>query len=166
MKGLGRRALLAAASLVLVGCSPLSGGGSGSGGDPTIGGQNGGELRTDLEPITKRIPALADARSAKWRSGTLGDSRVPGPSTYWLHAVVELPQALYDEARAKSSEDAELPSSFSDSLGDLIPKGKYLSGEALNSFFAPSEEMRKRFAKVSAYLAAGEPTLVVAIISE
>ncbi len=47
-------------------------------------------MRTDLEPLTKRFSALGGPVSATWMSGTMGDARVPGPSTYWLDAIVEL----------------------------------------------------------------------------
>ena len=47
-----------------------------------------GTLRTDLEPLTTRFAALGAPVSAQWSSGTMGDSRVPGPSTYWIDAVV------------------------------------------------------------------------------
>jgi len=58
-----------------------------------------GETRTDLEPLTKRFSALGDPVAATWISGTMGSSDVPGPSTYWIDAVVEVTPAQADELR-------------------------------------------------------------------
>jgi hypothetical protein len=57
----------------------------------SIAQKNGtGELRSELEPLLKRFPLLGRPVGAKWMSGTMGDARVPGPSTYWIDAVVQL----------------------------------------------------------------------------
>ena len=57
----------------------------------SIAQKNGtGELRSELEPLLKRFPQLGRPLGAKWMSGTMGDARVPGPSTYWIDAVVTL----------------------------------------------------------------------------
>ncbi|NCT90986.1 hypothetical protein GXB85_08510 [Cellulomonas sp. APG4] len=59
-----------------------------------------GRERTDLEPLTTRIPTLQGAAGAVWFSGTLGSDDVPGPSLYWIDAVVTLPPGAADELRA------------------------------------------------------------------
>lgn len=59
-----------------------------------------GQERTDLEPLTSRIPALDGVVGATWFSGTLGSDDVPGPSLYWIDAVVTLPPGAADELRA------------------------------------------------------------------
>lgn len=50
-----------------------------------------GQLRTDVEPVLKRFPLLGKPQGLRWMSGTLGDARVPGPSTYWIDVVADLP---------------------------------------------------------------------------
>lgn len=40
------------------------------------------------EPLTKRFSVLADPREVQWMSGTYGNPRNPGPSTYWIDAVI------------------------------------------------------------------------------
>ncbi len=50
-----------------------------------------GQMRTDAEPLLKRFPLLGRPLATQWMSGTLGDARVPGPSTYWIDAIVDLP---------------------------------------------------------------------------
>lgn len=52
-----------------------------------------GELRHDLEPLTRRFGALGQPQGATWMSGTTGSAAVPGPSTYWIDAVVQLAPA-------------------------------------------------------------------------
>ncbi|MGH3924653.1 MAG: hypothetical protein ACRDTT_17630, partial [Pseudonocardiaceae bacterium] len=49
-----------------------------------------GELRTDEEPLTKRFSVLEAPLEVRWMSGTYGSSRNPGPSTYWIDAVITL----------------------------------------------------------------------------
>lgn len=58
-----------------------------------------GQLRTDLEPLTKRFPALDTPEQVRWLSGTYGDGRAPGPSTYWIDAVITLSQNKTDELK-------------------------------------------------------------------
>ena len=53
-----------------------------------------GGLRTDSDPLTKRYAVLGTPRGVTWVSGTVGDERVPGPSTYWIDAVVVLAVAV------------------------------------------------------------------------
>lgn len=49
-------------------------------------------VRTDLSPLYARFPELEGLERAWWVSGDLGDGRVPGPASYWIDAVVELPE--------------------------------------------------------------------------
>ncbi len=78
-----------------------------------------GPLRTDTEPIAKRWPNLGTIISAQWFGGTLGDPRVPGPSTYWIDAVVELEPAAMESLRAQAgTTKPESP----DVVNELVPK--------------------------------------------
>ena len=56
---------------------------------PATGIENAA-LRTDRQPIEKRYPQLGAFTSVHWLGGTLGSDRVPGPSTYFIEAAVEL----------------------------------------------------------------------------
>lgn len=47
-------------------------------------------VRTDREPIAKRFPRLGAFTDVHWLGGTVGDDRVPGPSLYFIEAVVTL----------------------------------------------------------------------------
>jgi hypothetical protein len=48
------------------------------------------EVRTDREPIADRFPQLGSFVDAHWVGGRLGDEQMPGPSTYFIEAVVTL----------------------------------------------------------------------------
>jgi hypothetical protein len=83
--------ILLATSLSLVACHPESN-------DteritpimPAIQKLNIGKRRVDIEPLTRRFPLLRKPLAAVWYAGTLGSDRVPGPSTYWIDAIVTL----------------------------------------------------------------------------
>lgn len=114
-----------------------------------------GELRTDLEPLTKRFPALADVEQARWMSGTFGSDRAPGPSTYWIDAVVTLPQSKIDELGTYASESAGMTPEVVDGLHAELPAGPFLTGERLDQAFGHD----KWFAK--AYLVPDRRALVL-----
>lgn len=102
---------------------------------PTMPSKSGtGELRTDLEPLTKRFPLLTEAEKAEWMSGTFGDDRVPGPSTYWIDAIVTLPRSTLAEIDKGSSENPT-PPEVVEGLRDHLPEGPYLTGPSLDDAF-------------------------------
>ena len=109
-----------------------------------------GEIRHELGPLTDRFPQLATALSATWMSGTMGDERVPGPSTYWIDAVVVLDEAGYAELRALapgeagSSEEAELPD-LDAGLDDALPPGPFVRSSALDDAFSQDGRVTQVF---------------------
>ncbi|MFD3656952.1 hypothetical protein [Streptomyces sp. NPDC058620] len=49
------------------------------------------EIRTDTGPLTRRLPKLGRIVSAHWQQETPGgDSRVPGPTDYFVNALMKL----------------------------------------------------------------------------
>lgn len=52
------------------------------------------DVRTDRDPLAKRFPRLGAFTGVHWLGGTLGDDRAPGPSTYFIEAVVALPPGV------------------------------------------------------------------------
>lgn len=100
-----------------------------------------GEIRHELGPLTDRFPQLATALSATWMSGTMGDERVPGPSTYWIDAIVVLDETGYAELRALapgeagSDAEAELPD-LDSGLDDALPPGPFVRSSALDEAFS------------------------------
>lgn len=97
-----------------------------------------GELRHDLEPLTDRFPRLSAATTATWMSGTLGDDRVPGPSTYWIDAVVTLDESDFAALKAETDARAttEVPSVDAGLEGEL-PDGPFLRSDVLDALISP-----------------------------
>ncbi|MDF9876657.1 hypothetical protein [Cellulosimicrobium cellulans] len=163
----GATAVLAGV-LALTACSPGTGPGERTT-DPTrettmadTPTKNGtGEVRTDLEPLTKRFAALGAPVAATWSSGTVGDEGVPGPTTYWIDAVVRIDpaiaQALAEETAPQ--ETTEAPAVVDDLTGDL-PDGPLLAGDALDARFAESGF------RTTAYLDVDDATVVLVALGE
>lgn len=104
----------------------------------TAAAKNGtGETRHDLPPLAKRFTAIGAPVSATWMSGRLGDDDVPGPSTYWIDAVVTLAPG---EARALRARYAAKPATSTpavvDALRSQLPKGPLLTSDALDEAFS------------------------------
>ncbi|NUT51188.1 MAG: hypothetical protein HOV94_28370 [Saccharothrix sp.] len=94
-----------------------------------------GELRTDLGPLVQRFPVLGTPAGARWMSGTFGRSDVPGPSTYWIDAVVTLPPDQVERLRAVSVAEGEVPEVVAGLRAEL-PDGPFLTGDAVDAVFA------------------------------
>ncbi|MGP4014854.1 hypothetical protein [Saccharopolyspora sp. 5N708] len=132
--------LLTAVAVLVAGC-----GGSGGGGDrlttpaaQQAAPKNGtGVLRTDIEPLTKRFTALGSSFQAKWMSGTYGDPRNPGPSLYWIDAVVILDQAKVAELISAYAPTAApgIPAVV-DGLKPNLPSGPFHTSTALDEAFS------------------------------
>jgi len=118
-----------------------------------------GELRTDLDPLTKRFPLLAEAETARWMSGTLGDDRVPGPSTYWIDAIVTLPGATVAEISKGVREDTTTPAVV-EGLQEHLPEGPFLTGDSLDEAFSGQGW------SATAYLAKNTNTVVLVTMGQ
>jgi hypothetical protein len=102
---------------------------------PTKAGD--GVVRHDLEPLISRIPALAGIEAATWSSGTLGDARAPGPSTYWIDAIVTLSPQAADELRSSLSLNLASGSpNVASQLSGALPSGELMTGPGLNEKFS------------------------------
>lgn len=126
------------------------------GGTNTVEKSGTGELRADSEPLTKRFPALDAPERVRWMSGTLGSDRAPGPSTYWIDAVITLPEREIDEL--KSTYDPKSDGKTPDVVGGLraeLPAGTFLTGDRLDQAFAHDTWFAK------AYLDPDHRTLVL-----
>ncbi|MCE6999429.1 hypothetical protein LZG04_32155 [Saccharothrix sp. S26] len=95
-----------------------------------------GELRTDLDPLLRRFPVLGAPSGARWMSGTFGRADVPGPSTYWIDAVVALPSAEVERVRSAYApvDEGRTPDVVEGLRGEL-PGGPFLTGDALDAAF-------------------------------
>ena len=117
-----------------------------------------GTLRTDLEPLTTRFAALGAPVSAQWSSGTMGDSRVPGPSTYWIDAVVVVsPDVASRLATLEVGPSNAAPDLVPD-VAALGPSGELLTSPGLQAAFAIPDWA------VTPYLVSGTNTVVIAAV--
>lgn len=97
--------------------------------------QGDGTLRTDAGPLLKRFPVLGQPAQVRWMSGTLGDDRVPGPSTYWIDAVVTLAPADAQRLRG-AAELHDVSLEVIDGVRAQVPSGRLQGGPALDAALA------------------------------
>lgn len=127
--------------------------------NPTKSGD--GVQRTDAEPLTSRVPALTGVRSVTWYSGTLGDADVPGPSLYWIDAVVTLPDGVAGELRDTLDLTATTtPPPVVDALVPHLPAGALLTGPELDEAFSAGGW------RSTAFLSSTTDELVLVIVGE
>jgi hypothetical protein len=95
-----------------------------------------GTLRTDAAPLTSRFSVLGEPPEAFWMAGTYGDPRVPGPSTYWIDAVVTLSADRVDALVTEHSPEPtnEAPDVV-DAMVQYLPPGPFHTSEALDDAF-------------------------------
>ena len=94
--------------------------------------------RTDVEPITKRWPQLGGIQQAHWVGGTLTSDGSPGPSSYFIEAVVILAPA--DLARLTSQHHFSPAPTRPDPPASLRPhlrEGNWLSDAEVDQAFSP-----------------------------
>jgi hypothetical protein len=115
------------ATAALVGCQGQA---------PPAAKSGTGELRTDLDPLVTRFPVLGAPAGARWMSGTFGRSDVPGPSTYWIDAVVALPRAEVErvESAYAPADEGRTPD-VAEGMRAELPGGPFLTGDALDAAF-------------------------------
>lgn len=126
------------AAALAVGCSPQA---QPEPDSPNADKQVEGELRTETEPLVGLLPSLTGIDSATWLAGTWGsaDSLVPGPTDYWVDAVVALPA---DVAQNLRQDPTTVPADGApEVVADLepyLPDGDLLQGEAIDEFLTRS----------------------------
>ena len=95
-----------------------------------------GELRSDTEPLTTRFPLLDGVPEAKWMSGTYGDARNPGPSTYWIDAVITLDPGKIDTLMSSyAPAKTDRTPSVVDGMKAQLPPGPFLVSDGLDQAF-------------------------------
>jgi hypothetical protein len=118
-----------------------------------------GQVRHDLDPLTKRFTALGRPVAATWMSGTL-DGEAPGPSTYWIDAVVRLSPDTATALRAHSPAPTTETPDVEDGVRSALPTGQLLCSDALDAAFAQGSFRAK------AYLAADSDTVVLVALGQ
>ncbi len=117
-----------------------------------------GSLRTDLEPLTTRFAALGAPVSAHWSSGTMGDSRVPGPTTYWIDAVVVVTPDVASRLAALGVAPSNAAPDLVPDVAALVPEGELVTSPELQAAFAVPDW------SVTPYLVSGTDTVVIAAL--
>lgn len=121
----------------VVGCSPAPS----TGDAPTSAVKNPpGAVRHDLPPLTSRFPLLGEPTGSTWFAGTVGSDRAPGPSTYWIDAVVDVPSATVASLLA---EHSPVPAGTSPDvvpeLASEVPAGELLRSDELDAAFSTAQ---------------------------
>lgn len=93
-----------------------------------------GPRRTDVEPLTKRFALIGQPTSATWYGGTFGTGRAPGPTSYWIDAVLVLqPSTIEDLLSTYAPTVAEREPDVVAKLADDMPAGDLLASQALDA---------------------------------
>jgi len=94
----------------------------------------------DERPVIRRFPRLLGSGVEGWAAGTLGydsSDRVPGPTTYWFDAVVDVgTERAAAWAGQYHADPVAPPDSVAGELRDLVPPGGYVGGPALDRAFS------------------------------
>lgn len=86
-----RRRLLVRASALLLAATAVTGCAITPAADAKDPAKKTHEIHTDTEPLTERLPKLGRIVSAHWQQVAPGaDSRVPGPTDYFVRALMKL----------------------------------------------------------------------------
>jgi hypothetical protein len=109
---------------------------------------NDGTLRRDAGPLLKRFPGLGSPDAVAWAGGTTGTG-APGPSTYWIDAVVTLSAADAQRLSVLGTEPVDRPPTLVTQVAPEVPAGPWRGSPSLDqAMAAPGWE-------VHAYLADG-----------
>ncbi|QZY47815.1 hypothetical protein [Mycolicibacterium austroafricanum] len=89
------------------------------------------EIHSDTAPLTRRFPAIGVPEAVAWVTWTNASRDVPGPTTYWIDAVITLhPQAAAALARDTTAE-GRMPD-VAEALRSAVGPGPFVTGAALN----------------------------------
>ncbi len=118
-----------------------------------------GDTRTDIAPLVKYFPVIGNPESAQWVTWNNASERAPGPTIYWIEAVIRLTPADADRLRnvyhpAPTAARPELTSQ----VQQAVPPGRYVTGPELDRALRRGPEWR---GSATGYLREGTPILVL-----
>jgi hypothetical protein len=102
------------------------------------GKQGTGEVHHDLAPLTSRFSALGTPDSATWLSGELSGS-APGPTTYWIDAVVTVSPAVAATLLATAPQPTTTAPDVIAALAPSLPAAPLSTGTDLDALFAAGQ---------------------------
>lgn len=119
------------------------------------------EVRHDLDPLTKRFPEIGRPVSATWVTWNSASGGFPGPTTYWIDAVMTLEPAATEAlvARYQPGTEGKGPH-VQQLLRDDVPAGPFVTGAALDRALSTSGW------RSSAYLDPPNNRLVISAIDD
>lgn len=158
--------LLPALAVGLTGCDLVGSGDSDrpSGeADRTSGGRTVDKAaQTDAEPVRTRTRHLPEDASYLWWSGTLG-SDAPGPSGYWVDAIVTLPASRAQELRALCTQDDAAEPGTPEAVPELLAE---LTIEDFSECPGIADRVRAEGWSPRAWISAAAPVLVLTLQGE
>lgn len=92
-----------------------------------------GDTRTDIASLVKYFPAIGNPESAQWVTWNNASERAPGPTIYWIEAVIRLTPADADRLR-NTYNPVPNPASpeLKSQVQQAVPPGRYVSGPELD----------------------------------
>ncbi|MBF6346446.1 hypothetical protein IU409_23470 [Nocardia cyriacigeorgica] len=118
-----------------------------------------GDTRTDIAPLVKYFPVIGNPESAQWVTWNNASERAPGPTIYWIEAVIRLTPADADRLRI-TYQPAPAPASpdLKSQVQQDVPPGRYLTGPELDRALRSGPEWG---GDATGYLQEGTTTLVL-----
>ncbi len=97
------------------------------------------EVRHDLDPLTKRFPAIGTPTSATWVTWNSATGGLAAPTTYWIDAVVTLAPATAAAlvASHRPTDDGKRPT-VQALLASNVPTGPFLTSASLDEALSTS----------------------------
>ncbi|WP_135232709.1 hypothetical protein [Nocardia sp. CS682] len=97
-------------------------------------------VRSDPETLMKYFPLIGRPASVSWIDWD-NSSGAPGPTIYWVDAVVELEPATAAELRGRyaPAEPVAAPT-LKDGLQQVVPAGTYVTGPEFDAALGGSTE--------------------------
>ena len=93
------------------------------------------EMRTDIEPLAGRLPALGSDFTAQWFSNTTFDQRASGPSSFWINALVTpangVEHLIDGGSLTPSTPDVR------DQLAEILPECEWESSTDIDRAWGP-----------------------------
>jgi hypothetical protein len=98
-----------------------------------------GQPRHDVDPLVSRFPGIGHPVSATWVIwGNSDRLSAPGPTTYWIDAIIELEPRRAEQLRTTAPNEAT--PTVHDALRPNLPPGPFLTGPELEAAIVPTAE--------------------------
>ncbi|MGV9415865.1 hypothetical protein ACWDOP_38715 [Nocardia sp. NPDC003693] len=97
-------------------------------------------VRNDLDPLTKRFPAIGRPVAADWITWNNSSDRSVGPTTYWLQAIIQLEPGVANDLRTKyQPAEPATPAGLQEKLLPHLPSSAFKTSRDFGDLFKNSE---------------------------